>query len=217
MGPCRRRGSAAGLAGALGCIARSGCPVWVRGSWVALPWISREPWRNLWFLNGRVCQKPQSEAAGEVRGARLCPLPGGGSSSPHQPLAARARGGIHGPTCPREVRTASKSVPPFPAPIFFLPAPGIPCHPEQGGDARAGTEQEMGPEHRVLSSAFPVGPLSKPVCLPLAPECAPVLGGVFPRWADAAGKPSRRRSYSPVVPDDAPCRNMGEGRGEAME
>lgn len=103
MGPCRRRGSAAGPAGALGCIARSGCPMWVRGSWAALPWLSCEPWRSLWFLNGRVCQKPQSEAAGEAWGARLCPLPGGGSSSPHRPLAARAGGSIHGPTCPREV------------------------------------------------------------------------------------------------------------------
>lgn len=45
-------------------------------------------------------------------------------------------------------------------------------------------QQEMGPECRMLSSAFPARQVSKPVCLPLAPEHVPVLGGVFPRWAD---------------------------------
>ena len=75
----------------------------------------------------------------------------------------------------------------------------------------------MGPEHEVLSSAFSVGPFSRPVCLPLPLECAPVLSGVFPRQADAAGKPSHRRSYASAIPDDALCRNTGGARGEAME
>lgn len=69
--------------------------------------------------------------------------------------------------------------------------------------------REVGPGCRVLSSAFPAGPFSRAVCLPLAPERAPTLGRVFPRRADAAGKPSRRQSYAPVVPDDAPCGNTG--------
>lgn len=100
--------------------------------------------------------------------------------------------------------------------------PSSPCahRPSAGsrsGDARAGAEPERGPEHGVLSSAFPAGPFSRAVCLSLAPERAPVLGGVYPRQADAAGKPSRRQSYTPAVANDAPCRNTGGARGEAME
>jgi len=58
---------------------------------------------------------------------------------------ARAGGSIHGPVCPREVRAASESVPCLPAPMFLLPAPGVPCHPEQGGHAQTGAEREVGP------------------------------------------------------------------------
>lgn len=74
------------------------------------------------------------------------------------------------------------------------------------------TGQEMGPEPVVLSSAFPAGWFSRPVCLSMAPEHASALCGVFPRWADAAGNPSHRQLYAPVVPKDASCSNTGGAR-----
>lgn len=55
----------------------------------------------------------------------------------------------------------SKSVSCLLAPIFLLLARGVLDHPTQGGNARAGAEQ-MGPEWRVLRSAFPVRLFSRP-------------------------------------------------------
>lgn len=114
-------------------------------------------------------------------------------------------GSIHGPTCPRELRAASQSVSHLSAPIFLLPAPGVPWHPAGGGDARAGG----GTGAQGAELCFPSGTVFQG-CLPSPGSGAcSHLGRVFPRRADAAGKPSHRQSYAPVVPDDALCGNTG--------
>lgn len=50
-------------------------------------------------------------------------------------------------------------------------------------------------ESKVLSSECPAGLFSRPPCLPLAPECAPVSAGGF-----QGRKPSCRAQRAPAAP-----------------